>query len=81
MIQDPYFFLHHAQIDRTWWIWQNQDLKTRQNAIAGTLTLLNSPPSRNATLNDTIDLGVNGAGIPISSAMSTLNGPFCYIYV
>jgi len=41
---DPYFFLHHAQIDRVWWIWQNQDLKTRQNAIGDTITILNQPP-------------------------------------
>ena len=81
---DPAFFLHHAQIDRTWWIWQNQDLQTRQNAIAGTITLLNSPPSRNGTLQDLIDLGVNAAPIPISKVMSTTGGaagPLCYIYV
>ncbi|KAK5165792.1 uncharacterized protein LTR77_008715 [Saxophila tyrrhenica] len=78
---DPYFFLHHAQIDRTWWIWQNQDLENRQNAIAGTLTLNNNPPSRNTTLDDIIELGVNAPkGIKIGDAMSTLDGPFCYIY-
>jgi tyrosinase len=38
---DPAFFLHHSQIDRTWWIWQNQNLANRQNAIAGTITLNN----------------------------------------
>ncbi|GAB7347301.1 hypothetical protein MBLNU459_g3384t1 [Dothideomycetes sp. NU459] len=78
---DPYFFLHHAQIDRTWWIWQNQDLKNRQNAIAGTITLNNNPASRNTTLSDVIELGVNAPGIAISTAMSTTAGPFCYIYV
>jgi len=78
---DPAFFLHHAQIDRTWWIWQNQDLKNRQNAIAGTITLNNSPPSRAGTLQDIIELGVNAPGIQIGAAMNTLAGPFCYIYV
>jgi tyrosinase len=34
-IGDPIFFLHRGQIDRTWWIWQNQDLATRRNVIAG----------------------------------------------
>lgn len=78
---DPMFWLHHAQIDRTWWIWQNQDLANRQNAIAGTITLNNSPPSRNGTLDDYISLGVNAKDIQIKDAMSTLAGPFCYIYV
>jgi tyrosinase len=32
---DPIFPLHRGQIGRTWWIWQNQDLATRRNAIAG----------------------------------------------
>ncbi|KAK6542127.1 hypothetical protein TWF694_007894 [Orbilia ellipsospora] len=78
---DPFFYLHHAQIDRTWWIWQNQDLKTRAKAIGGTITILNTPPSRNATLDDLIDLGVNAPAIKIRDAMSTLDGPFCYIYL
>ncbi|KAI4660374.1 uncharacterized protein J4E78_005077 [Alternaria triticimaculans] len=82
---DPAFYFHHAQIDRTWWIWQNQDLKNRRNAIDGTITFLNSPPSRNGTLNDTLTLGPmlqdTFENITIKDAMSTLGGPFCYIYV
>lgn len=78
---DPAFFLHHAQIDRTWWIWQNQDIANRQNAIAGTITLNNSPPSRNGTLQDMMYYGyANENAINIATAMSTLAGPFCYIY-
>jgi hypothetical protein len=74
-------FLHHAQIDRVWWIWQNQDLNTRLTAIGDTITILNQPPSRNGTLDDLIDLGVNGAPITIRSVMSTLGGDLCYTYV
>lgn len=78
---DPAFYLHHAQIDRTYWIWQNQDLAARQNAISGTITLNNLPPSRNGTLDDLVDLGVNAAGVPMKTLMSTTGGPFCYIYI
>jgi tyrosinase len=79
---DPAFFLHHSQIDRTWWIWQNQDLANRQNAIAGTITLNNDPPSRNGTLEDMLNLGyANTNSITIGDGMSTLAGPYCYIYV
>jgi tyrosinase len=56
-------------------------LKNRQNAIAGTITLDNNPPSRDGTLEDYIYLGVNAPGIQIADAMNTLAGPFCYIYV
>ncbi|KAF3049044.1 hypothetical protein E8E11_008917 [Didymella keratinophila] len=81
---DPYFYFHHAQIDRVWWIWQNQDIKNRQNAIADTITFLNLPPSRNGTLNDTMSLGemfeAQFPNITQGDAMNTLAGPFCYIY-
>lgn len=30
------FFLHHAQIDRVWAIWQGQDLRGREEEIGGT---------------------------------------------
>jgi tyrosinase len=72
-------------IDRVWWIWQNQDLKNRKNQLMGTMTFLNSPPSRNGTLQDTLSLGpmLEKAfpNITNAEAMSTLAGPFCYIYV
>jgi tyrosinase len=72
-------------IDRTWWIWQNQEVEKRRNAIAGTVTFLNSPPSRNGTLNDTLTLGPmlqdTFKNITMNDAMSSLGGPFCYIYM
>ena len=79
---DPAFWLHHGMIDRVWWIWQNLDLAKRQNAISGTGTFLNLPPSANTTLDTVIDLGY-AAGQPIAmrELMSTTAGPFCYIYL
>lgn len=78
---DPYFYLHHAQIDRLWWIWQNLDpTAARYLEIANTTTVNNTPPSRNATLDDIIELGVNAPGIKIRDAVDTMSGPFCYIY-
>ena len=68
-------------IDRTWWTWQNQDLETRLFAIGATVTVNDSPPSRNATLDDVIGLGYVGfPDLTIREASDTLGGPFCYIY-
>ena len=79
---DPYFFLHHAMIDRTWWTWQNLHPDLRTNVIAGTLTINNNPPSRDATLDDIIELGFNAPGITIREASSSIGGsPFCYVYL
>ena len=68
--------------DRTWWAWQNFDLTTRQHTIDGTITMRNHPPSRNATLDDTIDLEeqLGLPVLPIRDLTSTMSGPFCYIY-
>ncbi|KAL1652044.1 hypothetical protein SLS58_000168 [Diplodia intermedia] len=78
---DPIFFLHHSMIDRVWWTWQNQDVAARTYAVGGTLTLNNSPPSANTTLDDVLDLAYTADPITIRDAMSTLAGPFCYVYV
>lgn len=85
---DPVFYMHHAMIDRVWWIWQALNAKVAYGAkgIAGTGTFLNSPPSPNTTLNTVIDLNyatAEGAPGPkkMSELLSTVDGPFCYIYL
>jgi tyrosinase len=79
---DPAFFLHHAMIDRVYWTWQNQDLENRLYALGGTLTLNNVPPSRDASLEDEIDLGYVGVEkVRIRDVSDTLAGPLCYIYL
>ncbi|KAI0377227.1 Di-copper centre-containing protein [Hypomontagnella monticulosa] len=78
---DPVFYLHHGMIDLVWWTWQNLDYKNRRDAISGTGTFLNSPPSPDTTLDDVIDLGYAGGGpITMRELMSVHDGPFCYIY-
>lgn len=81
---DPLFYLHHASIDRTWWIWQTLDFEKRTGAqgIAGTQTFLNMPPSAAVTLDTPIDLGyAAGPTARLGDLLSTVDGPFCYIYL
>ncbi|KAH7364797.1 hypothetical protein BKA65DRAFT_492035, partial [Rhexocercosporidium sp. MPI-PUGE-AT-0058] len=81
---DPAFYLHHGMIDRVWWLWQNQDPANRLNAISGTGTLMNMPPSANTTLDTIVDVGYAGnegyGPIAMRDLMSTVDGPFCYTY-
>lgn len=52
-----------------------------ETALMGTLTFLDSPPTRNATFSDTLDyFYAAGPSITIKDAMSTVAGPFCYVY-
>ncbi|KAF4542612.1 Tyrosinase [Lasiodiplodia theobromae] len=78
---DPAFYAHHSQIDRVWTLWQWLDLESRQNALAGTGTFLDSPPSPNTTLDTLLDLGY-AAGEPtrVGDLMSNIGGKFCYLY-
>jgi tyrosinase len=62
-------------------MWQNLDLPNRQNAISGTLTINNTPPSRNGTLDDWLEMGVLGTGRKIKDVMTTTGGELCYVYV
>ncbi|CAG7565237.1 unnamed protein product [Fusarium equiseti] len=81
---DPAFYLHHSMIDRVWWIWQMLDPKNRiygKDALAGTNTFLNMPPSAETTFDDYVRLGWVGADRQIKDLMSTLSGPFCYVYL
>ncbi|KAI0816745.1 hypothetical protein GGR55DRAFT_252087 [Xylaria sp. FL0064] len=78
---DPIFFLHHAMVDRTYWIWQalHPDIAA---TLGGTLTLFNIPPSRDTSVDDIIYLGVNAPEKRIGDLLNTLSGsPFCYIYL
>ncbi|KAK8232167.1 hypothetical protein HDK90DRAFT_300325 [Phyllosticta capitalensis] len=84
---DPAFYLHHANIDRTWWIWQQQHPSSRcsgPTAISGTRTFLNEPPSPNATYEDPMNLGWAGSQHGevrlLKDVMSTTEGGFCYVY-
>jgi len=79
---DPAFYLHHGMIDRTWWIWQMLDPKKRVNAVGGTNTFLNNPPSANTTLEDYVNYGyATGPPRQLKDLMSTLSDPFCYVYL
>lgn len=77
---DPVFFLHHAMIDRVWAIWQALDAENRQDAIYGTSTLNNSPPSPEKSLTDRIAFGFAGQDEIFGDLMDTLGGKFCYRY-
>ena len=67
-------------IDRVFWTWQNLDLDSRRDVVAGTLTMKNEPPSRDTTLDDIIDLGGLAEPYRLGDLLDTTGGPFCYIY-
>lgn len=82
---DPAFWLHHAQIDRVWWMWQNTKPEERTKAIGGGMSLIAPPGGEQGKLTDLLNMGgVLGESMEIEKVMSTVGGtggPLCYIYV
>jgi tyrosinase len=89
---DPAFWLHHSMIDRVWYIWQSQDMANRLQVIAGGKSMMGGFPggpggggggAGQATLEDVVDmevLNVDGKSRKIRELVSTVDGPFCYVY-
>ncbi|KAL2193832.1 hypothetical protein P885DRAFT_44270 [Corynascus similis CBS 632.67] len=79
-LNDPAFYLHHAMLDRIYWIWQILH-PAEANKVNGTITFRNNPPSREGTVDDLLDMGKLGPAISIKDTLNTLGGtPLCYIY-
>lgn len=80
-LNDPAFWLHHAMVDRVWWIWQMLH-PDQARTVAGTLTLGNNPPSRNGTIDDYLEVPYLIEPVVLKNVFNTLGGaPLCYIYV
>jgi tyrosinase len=82
---DPGFWPLHAMIDLVWHVWQMLDPETRifgDNAISGTNTFLNKPPSANTTFDTELNIRYAGSGrnATMREVMSTVDGPYCYVY-
>lgn len=77
---DPAFYLHHAQIDRMWTLWQAQNPRERQFAVYGTQTILDTPPSPNVTLADKISWSLVGEDKYLWELMDVHAESLCYRY-
>jgi len=80
---EPTFWLHHGQVDRHWWIWQNQDPANRvQQYKGGTVMMVPSSPAGHITDVQILSVVAPGTfgGQVSKNLVSATAGPFCYIY-
>ena len=75
---DPLFYLHHANLDRVWRMWQTM-LPDRLYEISGRSTI--DPPFVDVTLDYPLDMGTLADTIPIRDVMDIWSAPNCYTYV
>ncbi|KAG6876274.1 hypothetical protein C0993_004542, partial [Termitomyces sp. T159_Od127] len=76
---DPLFYLHHANLDRVWWMWQSADKQNRLYQISGRSTQNDS--YHNVTLDTTLPTGTfEQQPVTIRQVMDIENQPLCYTY-
>lgn len=71
------FFLHHTNLDRLFWQWQQADPTKRLNTYHGRA---NSNTTDAASLTDMLDMGGLARNVQVSDVMGTTSGFFCYRY-
>ncbi|KAK2058040.1 Di-copper centre-containing protein [Colletotrichum caudatum] len=77
---DPVFYLHHAQVDRLWWQWQDKDAPSRLAEYGnGTRTGTNQS-SQVMHVETQLDYGFFADRISVSRVLNTENGFLCYRY-
>ncbi|PVH90604.1 Di-copper centre-containing protein [Periconia macrospinosa] len=75
---EPLFFMHHTQIDRLWYLWQQSNPELREKDIKD--QKFNPDDGTIATLEDIMPFMGLAADIKISEIMTTQNDLLCYIY-
>ncbi|KAH7303868.1 hypothetical protein B0I35DRAFT_402008 [Stachybotrys elegans] len=76
---EPLFFLHHAQVDRLWWLWQQED-ESRLSEYNGKAIHYNQTEATEVSLDDILMMGGLADDLTVRDVMSTQNGPLCYAY-
>ncbi|PMD44600.1 Di-copper centre-containing protein [Hyaloscypha variabilis F] len=77
---DPLFFLHHTQIDRLWWLWQQAEPSSRLNAYSGRKNGTRSGFNETATLDDLLPYHGLGSDVIVCEVMNTRSKLLCYQY-
>ncbi|KAJ2915005.1 hypothetical protein MD484_g5409, partial [Candolleomyces efflorescens] len=74
---DPLFYLHHANLDRVWWHWQQADPANRLYDLSGPTTKGGNIP---ITLDFELDFPALGPNITVRDTMDSSLEPNCFTY-
>jgi tyrosinase len=89
---EPLFFLHHTQIDRLWWMWQQDNPEARNVEYVGIRELGPgirgrpllpgevAPIDPPAALSDIMPFMKLAADLPVAAVMTTESDILCYTY-
>lgn len=81
-VLDPIFWVHHGQIDRLWWQWQNGEPETRFEDYFGPLEANSDRDEMfDATLDDIVTMRGLDGNVTVRDVMSTNSKLLCYRYL
>ncbi|KAJ4405706.1 hypothetical protein N0V91_005013 [Didymella pomorum] len=76
---EPLFYLHHANLDRVFWKWQQMDLKTRLNQVGGPIVPFDYG-GKNVTLDFQVNIGKLAGNATLQDLLNTQGKTLCYTY-
>jgi tyrosinase len=76
---DPLFYLHHGNIDHVFWMWQQKDLKDRENQVGGPIEPFDYS-GKNVTLDFTVNMGELAGEATLKDLLNTQGSTLCYTY-
>jgi tyrosinase len=76
---DPLFFLHHGNLDRVLWQWQQKDLATRLHQVGGPVEPFDYS-GKTVTLDFTVNMGKLAGNATLEDLLNTQGGTLCYTY-
>ncbi|KAI9047326.1 hypothetical protein LZ554_008773 [Drepanopeziza brunnea f. sp. 'monogermtubi'] len=77
---DPIFFIHHAQIDRLWWLWQQQHPSQRNVEFAGPKYEDGEMAATGADVTDRVLMLGLGKDHSVRGLLTTKSDVLCYKY-
>lgn len=75
---DPLFFLHHGQVDRLWWQWQQVAPEVRNTEFTG--NRYQNDDETIALISDELEFMGLGTNVTVGDVMTTQNSLLCYTY-
>ena len=77
---DPLFYLHHGNLDRIWWKWQNANPSARMYAVSGNTNSTSPSTSPQLTLDFLMPFTTLSAPVKVEDVMDTTSAPWCFTY-
>ncbi|KAK5988388.1 Tyrosinase ustQ [Cladobotryum mycophilum] len=80
---DPVFYLHHTQLDRLWWTWQERNPASRMSDFQGpkeNTKFSEAAINSTSSLEDWMKFGDFGKPLKVKQVMSTKSKDLCYEY-